>query len=199
MQDIDSRKPLSGRHRIQQDQEEDASHDRDTSILARTEEKRKEPLQRGSRHSSAASSSGAAAAIAAAGISPPGPMLTSESEVDERLRRMNETFLASLEGLGGGSADGSGNGSTRRRERVRERERTRVTREDSVEARASTEEAELALREREYARMRGSPFSGLSRRRHGSTSTSVSEGVSQGSEEVIGRIELDYERRRSRQ
>ncbi|KAG1727396.1 hypothetical protein EDB19DRAFT_1929858 [Suillus lakei] len=31
-----------------------------------------------------------------------GPMLTREEEVDERLRHMNETFLASLEGLGGG-------------------------------------------------------------------------------------------------
>ncbi len=34
-------------------------------------------------------------------ISTPGAMLTSEGEADEKLREMNETFLASLEGLGG--------------------------------------------------------------------------------------------------
>lgn len=36
-----------------------------------------------------------------------GPMLTREEEVDERLRHMNETFLASLEGLGGSRRRGS--------------------------------------------------------------------------------------------
>jgi hypothetical protein len=34
-------------------------------------------------------------------------MLTSEREVDERLRRMNEAFFKSLEGLGGGGSGGS--------------------------------------------------------------------------------------------
>lgn len=34
-------------------------------------------------------------------ISTPGTILTSECEVDEKLREMNETFLARLEGLGG--------------------------------------------------------------------------------------------------
>lgn len=41
-------------------------------------------------------------------------MLTSESEVDERLRKMNEEFLRSLVGLGGaGSGSGSGSGGSR--------------------------------------------------------------------------------------
>ncbi|KAF4584887.1 hypothetical protein EYR40_001712 [Pleurotus pulmonarius] len=46
------------------------------------------------------------------------PVLTSADEIDERLRKMNEAFLASLEGLGGStSTSGAGSGSTTRRER----------------------------------------------------------------------------------
>ncbi|KAG5637409.1 hypothetical protein H0H81_004667 [Sphagnurus paluster] len=108
--------------------------------------------------------------------SPPGGlMLTSEAEVDVRLRRMNETFLKSLEGLGGGreksqghsrtgSASGAGSGSgsgggsrfsgARERERERERERARS-------------EAWIGPPPGMYVR--------------------------QGSEEVIGRMELDGE------
>lgn len=47
-----------------------------------------------------------------------GPMLTREAEVDEKLRHMNEVFMASLEGLGSGhnrrrdsASGGSGSGS----------------------------------------------------------------------------------------
>ncbi|KDQ23490.1 hypothetical protein PLEOSDRAFT_1114454 [Pleurotus ostreatus PC15] len=46
------------------------------------------------------------------------PVLTSADEIDERLRKMNEAFLASLEGLGGStSTSGAGSGSSTRRER----------------------------------------------------------------------------------
>jgi hypothetical protein len=38
-------------------------------------------------------------------------MLTSESEVDERLRRMNAVFFASLEGLGGAGAGACAGGA----------------------------------------------------------------------------------------
>lgn len=51
------------------------------------------------------------------GVTTSGLMLTSEREVDERLRRMNEVFWGSLEGLGGAtrsaSASTSGNGGAR--------------------------------------------------------------------------------------
>jgi hypothetical protein len=167
-------------------------------------------------------------APSSAGGSGSSPMLTSPSEVDRRLRRMNETFLASLEGLGssgrGSSGSGSG-GSSRRRDRdqererdqdgERERQRTRGRHEDDHESlssgreymnsgrRAATDGGGYngAYRERESPRGRLASFTGvdLGRPRPGSTSTNASEGVSQGSEEVIGRLELGDERRRSRQ
>lgn len=135
-------------------------------------------------------------------------MLTSESEVDERLRRMNEAFLASLEGLGGGGAAGQAEGSIRSRDRDRQRG---VGEDNNENSRSGRGGMTVTRREslngpdglgismggtRDYARGRGSPFGGRSR--HGSTSTNVSEGVSQGSEEIIGRMELDDGRRRSR-
>ncbi|KAF9466849.1 autophagy-related protein 13-domain-containing protein [Collybia nuda] len=46
------------------------------------------------------------------GSPPAGLMLTSEREVDERLRRMNEAFIKSLEGLGGGTSRAGQSGST---------------------------------------------------------------------------------------
>ncbi|KAF9440104.1 hypothetical protein P691DRAFT_167778, partial [Macrolepiota fuliginosa MF-IS2] len=52
-----------------------------------------------------------------------GPMLTSQEEVGERLRRMNEVFFKSLEGIRGGG------GERERRRREREREILREERE----------------------------------------------------------------------
>jgi autophagy-related protein 13 len=50
-----------------------------------------------------------AAAAALLSTSPTrGPMLTSRDEVDERLKRMNENFLKSLEGIGGSRSRGRG-------------------------------------------------------------------------------------------
>ena len=55
-----------------------------------------------------------------------GPMLTNQDDVDEKLKRMNETFLRSLEGIG------KGGGSVRRRDKEKgkekEMERDTVTR-----------------------------------------------------------------------
>ncbi|KAJ6610784.1 hypothetical protein B0H10DRAFT_2059011 [Mycena sp. CBHHK59/15] len=53
---------------------------------------------------------GSSSTVAPAARAPSGAMLTSESEVDERLRRMNEEFMRSLVGLGGGGG-GDGQGS----------------------------------------------------------------------------------------
>jgi autophagy-related protein 13 len=51
----------------------------------------------------------AAAAAALLSTSPTrGPMLTNRDEVDERLKRMNENFLNSLEGIGGSRSRGRG-------------------------------------------------------------------------------------------
>lgn len=85
-------------------------------------------------------------------------MLTSEGEVDEKLRKMNETFLASLEGLGGIE------GSIRRKKT------------DSPESRGRESPTGLGMR-------------GFVRPRYGSA-------ASQGSEEVIGKMEFDDDRRR---
>ncbi|KAF8873817.1 autophagy-related protein 13-domain-containing protein [Infundibulicybe gibba] len=91
VQDIDSRKPLSGQHRIHRQREDDRSQ---------------EPGPRPSHHWDIGIRPGRpwgpGAATARAGRDiPHGPMLTSEVEIDEKLKRMNEAFLASLKGLGG--------------------------------------------------------------------------------------------------
>ncbi|PBK62887.1 hypothetical protein ARMSODRAFT_556868 [Armillaria solidipes] len=88
-------------------------------------------------------------------ISPPGARLASEGEV-EKLRRMNETFLASLEGLGGIE-------ESIRRKKI-----------ESPESRG-----------------RESP-TGLGRRGFGTSRSAAS----QGSEEVIGKMEFNDDRRR---
>ncbi|KAG7440201.1 uncharacterized protein BT62DRAFT_938268 [Guyanagaster necrorhizus] len=135
VQDIDARKPLSGRHRLHSQSPRQAfpvlppPQKEEGGLLLKQE-----------------------------AISPPGAMLTSEGEVDEKLRKMNEAFLASLEGLGGIE------GNIRRKT------------SDSPESRG-----------------RGSPIGlgmgGFVRPRYGSA-------TSQGSEEVIGKLEFDDDRRR---
>ena len=46
-----------------------------------------------------------------------GPMLTNQDDVEEKLKRMNETFMRSLEGMG------KGGGSVRRRDKGKEKEK----------------------------------------------------------------------------
>ncbi|KDR79468.1 hypothetical protein GALMADRAFT_243561 [Galerina marginata CBS 339.88] len=157
------------------------------------------------------------------------PMLTSQNEVEERLKKMNETFLKSLEGISGGSTrrkdrrkdadrDPSVPSSSSAAPMDRERERERG-REDSSSSSSSGNYPSRASRgvglgfpssrtsaaEREvYSPY---PFNtpglglGLGRGRYASTSSSTlatsEAGASQGSEEVIGRMELYEERRRS--
>jgi len=133
MQDIDTRKPLIGRKRLEEQQR---SHHRSLSeggsqspirmgstpgVVSMSPSPRSrlrdlpapsplageaKILERSETEDSSAldmSDSGQLRRGALA-ISPPAgtvPMLTNESEVDKRLKAMNDAFLASLEGLGG--------------------------------------------------------------------------------------------------
>jgi autophagy-related protein 13 len=133
-----------------------------------------------------------------------GPMLTSESEVDERLRQMNAAFAESLEGLGGRRRErrssssavrgGSGSGS----ERSSEMDPQMLLGRMSAEGSGSRDGG-------------GSAGAGVMGRGRGmtlpprrpllesrSTSTSDDAHLGQGFDEVLGRLSLDEERRRSR-
>jgi len=192
VQEIDARKPLSGHQRIR-------SHDRYTSDPGRRlggggEDK---PIA-GLLSTEEGSGPGASS-------SSMGPMLTSESEVDERLRQMNQAFLESLEGLGGG----------RRRER-RSPSRLGGGEGDDGSERSSEPDPPLGRMSTEGSGSRDSGASGSGsgggimgrgrglvlppvRPRLHSRSTSTSDvGGVQGSDEVLGRLSLDDERRGSR-
>ncbi|KAG6908195.1 hypothetical protein DXG01_005784 [Tephrocybe rancida] len=104
--------------------------------------------------------------------SPPGGlMLTSEAEVDARLRRMNEAFMASLQGLG--------SGSTRQRERSQSQGQGRGSRFSGTRERDNDVGRE---RERDSGRERSGT----------GTWTGQPPGmlVRQGSQEVVGRMEI---------
>ncbi|KII85697.1 hypothetical protein PLICRDRAFT_45046 [Plicaturopsis crispa FD-325 SS-3] len=90
VQDIDARKPLS-LARDPSVERQGQSHDRDRT-LGRTSSEQ--------RTGGVADAGGTASRREGSGST--GPMLTNESEIDERLRQMKETFLASLDGLGDG-------------------------------------------------------------------------------------------------
>ena len=111
VQDIDSAKPLLGRGRGRGRERKE-------------EEEEEVPLPSPGRRR-VRSSSPPDAVLARS--PPPGMMLTSEREVDEKLRRMNEEFLRSLEGLGGSGSASSNAGRERTMsfgpQRGRERER----------------------------------------------------------------------------
>ncbi|EAU86589.2 hypothetical protein CC1G_07785 [Coprinopsis cinerea okayama7 len=288
VQDIDSRKPLSGRwkEREKRDWErqqsalrdglegvEDQSHGRDTSEASTVKPLRSErtitgrlstsppstaPSSRFSTLSDAAPiPSTLPSAIArerdpaVTSTSPPalslsptrGPMLTSQGEVSERLKRMNETFLKSLEGFDPGNAAKRKEREQRKREKERERERERERVQSTTSPRkpngddtrpsgssANRDDAQLAgyasrglsirsPRERTPLDEDGgwkSPGAGGSERNRGFASRGMglrgpmlgddddstsslghSEvNVSQGSEEVIGKMELYEERSR---
>jgi autophagy-related protein 13 len=132
------------------------------------------------------------------GLATTGPLLTSEDAVDDQLRRMNATFVASLEMLG----------SPRRRERTRSSpgpgprngglgspgcrvERiSEITEEASGSASASTSVSEGASANQNSREgvARAHMQSLLSRPRPGSRTDSIT------SEEVIGKLELDERR-----
>lgn len=184
VQDIDARKPLGGRLR---------SRDREATETGR-------PLgPLGSEDTTPVA--GALLSTddqphASGSGSTSGPMLTNESDVDEKLRQMNQAFLESLEGLGGArrrertsSRLGSDQGSPRSSEGGIGREREG----GGSSGHASRDSGGNSTRGR-------APFTLPPRKppleSRGSASTDVS-GV-QGSDEVMGRMSLEEERRRSR-
>ncbi|KAF8873265.1 autophagy-related protein 13-domain-containing protein [Infundibulicybe gibba] len=149
VQDIDSRKPLSGQHRIHRQREDDRSQ---------------EPGPRPSHHWDIG-------IRPAQRTSPHGPMLTSEVEIDEKLKRMNEAFLASLKGLGGNEG---GSRSVRRRDKERARER-HDEHELSIDSggNESLQSGEAPAPHRTPAILNLEPGS---RRRHGSGSVDTGSG-----------------------
>ncbi|KAI9512003.1 autophagy-related protein 13-domain-containing protein [Russula earlei] len=129
------------------------------------------------------------------GLAATGPLLTSEDAVDDHLRRMNATFVASLEMLGG----------PRRRERaqsspgpgLRDGEYRnlgspgrRVERISEITEEVSGSESASANQNSRESAARAHMQSLVSRPRPGSRTDSIT------SEEVIGKLELD-ERRQS--
>ncbi|RDB16414.1 Autophagy-related protein 13 [Hypsizygus marmoreus] len=110
--------------------------------------------------------------------SPPGGlMLTSEAEVDERLRRMNEAFLKSLEGLGGSGRPSSSSSAS-------SSSPSNVLRPGL--GRAFSERGSGGAGGNEGNSGRGIGL-GLDLGVYGA------RGAGQGSEEVIGRMEFDGE------
>ena len=199
VQEIDARKPLSGHQRLR-------SRDRDTMNTGG-----RRPSVGGGRSGSRSRGGGDEKPIAGllstdehhASSSSTWPMLTSESEVDERLRQMNQVFLESLEGLGG-----------RRRER---RSPSRFEGDDGGSERSSEPDPPLGRMSTEgsgsgsresaggvLGRGRGfmlpppPPHHRRPRLDSRNTSTSDVGAAVQGSDEVIGRLSLDGERRESR-
>jgi autophagy-related protein 13 len=135
------------------------------------------------------------------GLATTGPLLTSEDAVDDQLRRMNATFVASLELLGSprrrerarsspgpGPPDGeirSLGSPGRRVERISE-----TTEEATASTSTSVSESASANQNSREGVARAHMQSLLSRPRPGSRTSSIA------SEEVIGKLELD-ERRES--
>lgn len=112
-----------------------------------------------------------------------GPMLTREEDVDERLRHMNETFLASLEGLSGGRRRGSMGGDSSGGSPI-----------SSASGRGEGENRGMRRAEEGFQRQTSRPRLGALRSM--STNDVASSG---GSAEVMGRLELDEEPEARRQ
>lgn len=259
MQDIDARKPLSGRIRQLENPDnssEDSSwnskqgqgHDRETLSKGKSREtaaiitsphefpRRRLvdgyspfPLERAVSLPSEVQS--LAAVTAATSTSPPrGLMLTSQGEVNERLSKMKETFLKSLEGLGSGNVTRRKEGektfvissSSRTSSTVTPFEQTSIN--DSPQRSTSSQDVSSPLvsrgmnlacrfpsREQPVETMMSpGPYDygpsgrglGVTRGRYASASSSMLGssdvvGMSQGSEEVIGRMDLYDECRRT--
>lgn len=130
-------------------------------------------------------------------------MLTSASEVDAQLKRMNDAFLASLEGLGGSSSGQGKKRDSKGKGKEREQERTRLGGLLPPTSITPSQYSHPALSSPlTPSSSSPNPFGiDRSRPRRGSASTTASasgaQGSSastgsggQGSEEVIGRLEL---------
>ncbi|KAI0674350.1 autophagy-related protein 13-domain-containing protein [Trametes maxima] len=96
VQDIDARRPLSGRRE-------------DSPVPGTSPHARERTI----REESESSDRDVAPPVRARAASTPFPMLATASAVDEHLREMNQAFLASLEGLGGRSSRRDSSGSPR--------------------------------------------------------------------------------------
>lgn len=231
VQDIDARKPLSGREKELREQDDSWSprrmHGRAFSESFATDNQYSEgayamgppvplPLstgQRGASNDTASPSTQQAENAFHASTSPTrGPMLTSQDEVDERLRKMNEAFLKSLEDIG--------NSQRQRAERARpSREATmestdgdgRSTHSGSTNSSATarplrtpsgTESPTSPRSVQSYQQYNTQGMGlGIGRARYPSTSSSglahSDASASQGSQEVLGRMDM-YEERRLR-
>ena len=242
VQDIDSRKPLGGRRRQLEmfdnvtgpswKPKQGQGHDRETADRSKLRgtsgaplDARLLPMERAVSLPSDVHRSSAATEVAPSTSPPTGLMLTSQGQIDERLSKMKETFLRSLEGLGG-----SGNGS-RRKEKEKESptatgsssktsstvtpfERTSINdspppgsspghdNTSSLASRGMNLGYGFSSREQplEYGYSPSGLGLGIRRGRYASTSSSILgnsdvAGMSQGSEEVIGRMDLYDERR----
>ncbi|KAG6865295.1 hypothetical protein C0991_003680 [Blastosporella zonata] len=174
VQDIDARKPLVGRARTPVD----SGAERDSESMDPPRRSAATAAISGFDNVPFASSSPQPEATVPQQVlpqSPPGGlMLTSEAEVDARLRRMNETFLLSLQGLG------SGGGSTRQRSQ-------------SQAGGRGSRFSGARDRERERERERDSDMD-MGRRERSGTGTWIGQPpgmlVRQGSQEVVGRMDI---------
>ncbi|KAF8994711.1 hypothetical protein BDQ17DRAFT_1430860 [Cyathus striatus] len=207
VQHIDSRKPLSGR--VKQHNQSQQQVDDDT-IRASGRGKEKERADTAFSGSSPATTSAATATITARPSRPSplspfptssqprereqtvaepstsptsgGLMLTRQDEVEEKLKKMNEAFMKTLEGI---------SGSTRRRNTA-PRERARVDRDSSLPP-----APEPAFEEGGTGSggSGGDNTTAYPARRYphyfNQFQESVGSFASQGSEEVIGKMELD--------
>ena len=110
--------------------------------------------------------------------SPPGAIPTSQAEIDVRLKKMNETFMKTLAGFGDGWAGGSGSGT-----------RSSGSRSSSIERRSEDGIGTTSTSAGSGTRgMPGHPGRGRDRDRV--VPGGLANLSQQGSEEVIGAIEL---------
>ncbi|KAI0070745.1 hypothetical protein K474DRAFT_1669744 [Panus rudis PR-1116 ss-1] len=197
VQDIDARKPLSS-----------LREQRTEEVLSRL------PPSTDPSSSSRAESSSAArpTSLRQRTMSVPGPMLTTAAAVDERLKEMNDTFLASLQGLGSrrrqreGSTrtDSTGSSTARASSGGETIGRRTMTLVDSPSGTTSTSSRQgtgmgsgmgtpPSLSRRSSATGgAGVGMYGYVRPRFGSTGSARS-GMSIGSEEVIGRMDPEVD------
>jgi autophagy-related protein 13 len=182
VQDIDSRRPLNGHDRLRDQVHDDPLLlDPATSDSAGPQRRREGGEAHVGSPSDGRIGGGSGSRRPATSHSGPGAMLTSEVEVDERLRQMNETFLASLEGLGGGSGGGGVSGGVRRRRAASEH---------------SSRSGTGSRGERDAAAF---PQRGRGGRPPLTSPGSRAESDAGGSEEVMGRMSLDGGSRRQSQ
>ncbi|KAI0826570.1 autophagy-related protein 13-domain-containing protein [Trametes gibbosa] len=208
VQEIDARKPLSSRR---DDESPAPSLPPPVPRLARERTIREESESSDHHTPNDGAPQAPAAAARARTVSAPYPMLTTESDVAERLREMNEAFFASLQGIGGRRRESS---ESPRPDSTPSRDRgstsrlppldpmsyaTGGARRDGPLAGPVPRPAPLSLEGLELGA--GLPPANYVRPRQGSTG-SVRSGFSIASEEIIGRMDPEIgsssdERRRS--